>query len=216
LIVVAVPVGEGPKVLAQIAKDVSRGCLVIDVGSVKTGIVRAGDRYFSMGQFVACPPMAGSEKSGTQSGTQGLFSGKKCFVVPGKKSGRQALARVFRLWRALGAVPVSLPARKHDRVMAAVSHLPQLLSSALVASLAGQKKRSAVKKYAGSGWRDMTRLAASDENVWVPIFTENKKNLLPLLARLKDLLQEAEAALKSGDLYKLKKMMLVARRFLLS
>lgn len=212
LVVVAVPVADEPKMLKQLALHVSENCLVMDVGSVKAGIVKAGDKYFPNGQFVGCHPIAGSEKSGPQAGTHDLFGGKKCFVVPGKKSTRKKITGAVRFWKALGAMPVIMPAQEHDRIMAIVSHLPQMVSSALVASLAGKKNLFCVKKYAGSGWRDTTRIAASDAKVWLPVFNENKKNLLPLLTRLRHLLEGIEGAMRSGDLKKIKEMMNRASR----
>lgn len=212
VLVLAVPLSAGAKILKQVAKHVSENCLVMDVGSVKAGIVKAGDKYFPNGQFVGCHPMAGSEKSGPQAGTHDLFGGKKCFVVSGKKSTRKKITGAVRFWKALGAMPVVMPAKDHDRIMAIVSHFPQMVSSALVASLAGKKNFSYVKKYAGSGWRDTTRIAASDEKMWAPVFNENKKNLLPLLTRLRHLLEGIEGAMRSGDLKKIKEMMSRASR----
>lgn len=214
LIMLAVPVSATAKILGRIAGHVSRNCLVMDLGSVKADMVRAGDCYFPHGQFVGCHPMVGSEKSGPQPVSTQFFSGKKCFVCPGKKSSRQNIAKAMHFWRALGAVPVLMSAGEHDRAMAIVSHLPQMISSVLVASLAQKKNLFRVKKYAGPAWRDTTRIAASDARMWIPVFDQNKKNLLPLLRRLQHLLAEMETALQGGDLKKISKMMLAARKFL--
>lgn len=199
LVVLAMPVGLIHGSLSHVARDVSGETLVIDVGSTKGLIVREADRHFKNGNFVGCHPMAGSELWGPEGANADLFNKKKCFVVPAKKSRNPFVKKTTTLWRRLGAKPERMGAHEHDRIMALVSHLPHLVSSALAASFTGAKMKRIFQEYAGRGWRDTTRVAASDHTIWTMVFEQNQKNLLSGLREFRCLMNGFEKAIASRN-----------------
>jgi prephenate dehydrogenase len=198
LVVIAAPVDQIVPLVQQIAPHLPAGALVTDVGSVKGEIVRLahaalGDRA----HFVGAHPMAGSEKTGWEHSTAGLFEQRTCFVTPLKQTNAAAIETVVRFWHALGADVTTVDPDEHDEIVAHISHLPQVIASTLCAFLA--TKNSAWRNHAGGGLRDTTRIAASDPQLWRTILDQNRDEILRALQGYEDQLHGFRTALANRD-----------------
>jgi cyclohexadieny/prephenate dehydrogenase len=198
MVVIAAPVDRIVSLTQEIAPFLKAGAVVCDVGSVKGEISRLGQEALgAKAHFVGAHPMAGSEKTGWEHGNADLFEGKTCFVTPVRATNPEAVAKVVKFWRNLGAEVVTIEPDKHDEIVAHISHLPQALASSLCAFLS--TRDTAWRNYAGSGLRDMTRIAASDPRLWRAIFEENRDEVLRALRDFQDDLQGLQAALANRD-----------------
>jgi cyclohexadieny/prephenate dehydrogenase len=198
MVVVAAPVDLIVPLLRQVAPRLKAGAIVSDVGSVKAEISRLGHEAVGAGaHFVGAHPMAGSEKTGWQHAKAELFDGRTCFVTPVASTDPGAAAAVARFWRDLGAEVVTIDPDSHDEIVAHISHLPQLLASALCAFLA--TRDPSWRNYAGGGLRDTTRIAASDTRLWKTILQENRDEVLRALRQFQDELEGFQAALANRD-----------------
>jgi len=146
---------------------------------------------------VGAHPMAGSEKTGWEHGSAGLFEGRTCFVTPLEGSDPGAVSAVVAFWRDLGSEVVSIDPDLHDEIVAHISHLPQVLASTLCAFLATRDPRW--RNYAGGGLRDTTRIAGSDPRLWRTILEQNRDEVLRALRRFQDELQAFQSALSNRD-----------------
>ena len=177
LIVFSVPVGKFLATAGKIKGSLKKGALVTDVGSVKGRLVRDMESLMPRGvNFVGSHPIAGSNKNGIGAANAELFSGAQCIVTPTKKTDMEALGKITALWKSLGARTVNLDADEHDRVYAAVSHLPHIIAYALVNAVSDMD--SSYIKYAGQGFKDSTRIASSSPEIWRDISLMNKRNIL--------------------------------------
>ena len=206
-ILLALPVGETEAVLKQLAPHLKAGAIVTDAGSTKVNVVAAaravlGERF---ADFVPGHPIAGSEQSGPGAARADLYQGKKVVLTPQAETRADALATVRALWEAAGAQVETLDADLHDRVFAAVSHLPHLAAFALVDELAQRADGDTFFRFAASGFRDFTRIAGSSPEMWRDIALANREAVLAeldaYLAALRSLRQavagdDAEALLK--------------------
>jgi prephenate dehydrogenase len=198
LVVIAAPVDQIIPLTQHIAPTVAAGAIVTDVGSVKGEIARLGAVAVApRAHFVGAHPMAGSEKTGWEHGTAGLFEHRTCFVTPLPESNAHAVASVVAFWRALGAEVVTVGADQHDEIVAHISHLPQIIASNLCAFLA--QKNPAWRNHAGGGLRDTTRIAASDPHLWRSILEQNRDEVLRALRQFEDELHQFQAALANRD-----------------
>ncbi len=198
LVVVAAPVDKIVELVSAIAPHLPAGAIVTDVGSVKGEICRLGQAALaSRAHFVGSHPMAGSEKTGWEHAGAELFSKRACFVTPLPETDAAAAETVVKFWRDLGAEPVTVAPDAHDEIVAHISHLPQVLASALGAFLA--QKNPAWRNFAGGGLRDTTRIAASDPQIWRAILDQNRDELLRALRQFQDELQAMQAALANRD-----------------
>lgn len=198
LVVVAAPVDRIVPLVRQVANCLKPGAIVCDVGSVKGEISRLGhDALHGRSHFVGAHPMAGSEKTGWEHGSAELFDRRTCFVTPVAATAEAAAARVVAFWKDLGAEVVSIDPDRHDEIVAHISHLPQVLASALCAFLA--TKDPSWRNYAGGGLRDTTRIAGSDPALWRTILEENRDEVLRALRHFQDELQGLQAALANRD-----------------
>lgn len=198
LIVIAAPVDRIVSLTQQIAAHLEPGAIVTDVGSVKGEISRLGHAALPASRhFVGSHPMAGSEKTGWQHGSADLFQGRTCFVTPLEQTDPAAVATVVRFWRELGGEPVTVSPDAHDEIVAHISHLPQLLASALCAFLA--KKNPSWRNFAGGGLRDTTRIAGSDPLLWRTILEQNRDEVLRALREFQDELHAFQIALANRD-----------------
>jgi cyclohexadieny/prephenate dehydrogenase len=198
MVVVAAPVDRIVPLVRQIAPRLKVGAIVCDVGSVKGEISRLGhDALQGNAHFVGAHPMAGSERTGWEHGNADLFEGRTCFVTPLEATHPQALAKVAAFWRDLGAEVVTVDPDRHDEIVAHISHLPQLLASALCSFLAARDP--AWRNYAGGGLRDTTRIAGSDPRLWRTILEENRDEVLRALRDFQDDLEGFQAALANRD-----------------
>lgn len=201
LIVLATPVAQMPSVLEAIAPHLGGETIVTDAGSTKGDVIAAARRILgeNFPRFVAGHPIAGAENSGPQAARADLFIGRKVVLCPETETDPAALERVTALWQATGAQVVSMEAARHDRIFAAVSHLPHLAAFALVDDLASRPDAEDFFRYAASGFRDFTRIASSHPEMWRDIALANRTALLAELATYRGKLDEIAAALDKGD-----------------
>jgi prephenate dehydrogenase len=198
LVVIAAPVDCILPLTRQIAPHLAPGTLVTDVGSVKGEISRLGHAALGdRAHFVGSHPMAGSEKTGWEHASAGLFERRTCFVTPLPESHSPAVAAIVQFWHDLGAEPVTVSPDQHDEIVAHISHLPQVLASSLCAFLA--RKDPAWRNFAGGGLRDTTRIAASDPQLWRTILEQNRDEVLRALRQYQDELQSLHAAISNRD-----------------
>jgi prephenate dehydrogenase len=197
-VVIATPVDRIIPLVRQIAPIVKEGAVVCDVGSVKGEISREGHAALhGKAHFIGAHPMAGSEKTGWEHGEDDLFEGRTCFVTPAGSTDQRAVGKVVAFWRDLGAEVVTMDPDKHDEIVAHISHLPQVLASALCAYLS--TRDPGWRNFAGTGLRDSTRIAASDPKLWRSILEENRDEVLRALRHFQDDLQGFQAALANRD-----------------
>ncbi|WP_135505982.1 prephenate/arogenate dehydrogenase family protein [Roseovarius aestuariivivens] len=202
LVVLCVPVGAMGAVAKEIAPALARGATVSDVGSVKRAVIEAVGPHLPEGvHFVPAHPMAGTEHSGPRSGFAELFDGKYTLIVPIEGSDRAAVKRLERLWTAMGATTDEMEADHHDLVCAVTSHAPHLIAYTMVgvADDLGRVTDSEVIKYSAAGFRDFTRIAASDPTMWRDVFLTNKDATLEILGRFTEELFALQRAIRTGD-----------------
>ena len=199
LVVIAAPVDRIVPLAGQISSSLPVGGIVTDVGSVKGEIARLAHAALAPLQrhFVGSHPMAGSEKTGWEHGTDNLFAQRTCFVTPLAETDSRALETVVAFWRELGAEVVTVSPDQHDEIVAHISHLPQVIASSLCAFLA--TKNPAWRNYAGGGLRDTTRIAASDPQLWRSILEQNRDEVLRALRQFEDELHQFQIALANRD-----------------
>jgi len=180
VILLALPVGKTEAVLRQLAPHLKPGAIVTDAGSTKTNVVAAARAVLGAraADFVPGHPIAGSERSGPGAARADLYRGRRVVLTPQADTRADAVATVRALWEATGAQVEMLDAAQHDRIFAAVSHLPHLAAFALVDDLAGRADSELFFRYAASGFRDFTRIAASSPEMWRDIALANRPALL--------------------------------------
>ncbi|MGX9355386.1 prephenate/arogenate dehydrogenase family protein [Roseobacteraceae bacterium S113] len=202
LIVLAVPVGAMAQITKDIAPHLKPGAIVIDVGSVKAAVIDAVVPYLPQGvHFVPCHPMAGTEHSGPESGFAELFDNRWCLVVPTEATDSQAVEAVETYWAALGSNTEIMDVDHHDQVCAVVSHIPHLIAYTMV-GVADDLRRvtdQEVIKYSAAGFRDFTRIAASDPIMWRDVFLTNKDATIEVLGRFTEELMALQRAIRTGD-----------------
>ena len=202
LVVLCVPVGAMGAVAQEIAPALKPGATVSDVGSVKKAVIGAVAPHLPQGvHFVPAHPMAGTEHSGPTSGFAELFDNKYCLIVPVTGSDRAAVNRLESLWHALGSKTDEMDADHHDLVCAVTSHAPHLIAYTMV-GVADDIRRvtdSEVIKYSAAGFRDFTRIAASDPTMWRDVFLSNKDATLEILGRFTEELFALQKAIRDGD-----------------
>ena len=195
LVVVCVPVGRFGDVFRQLAEHQRRGMVVTDVGSTKLSVTADAKRYLKQPQFfVPAHPMAGSERSGPQHADGGLFVGRPCVLCPEEATDADALATVRQMWESLGAVIHLLSADAHDHEVAAVSHLPHLLSVLLTLTA----DDIGPLDLASSGFRDTSRLALSNPAMRHDIIAANRKPIAEALDRFASRLNELRGVVRKG------------------
>ena len=201
LVLIATPVGQMPEIMQRIAPYLGPDTVVTDGGSTKSDVVAAARAAFGerIGQFVPAHPIAGAENSGAAAAKADLYRERKVVLTPLSENSVLNVARVRSAWEWCGAVIHELTPAEHDRVFAAVSHLPHLLSFALVHDLAVRENSDLFFTFAASGFRDFTRIAASHPEMWRDISLANREALLEELDRYRAQLDEVRAALAAGD-----------------
>jgi len=188
-VVLCVPVGVYADVMAQIAPHLAKGCVLTDVGSTKASVVRDLAPLLPPGvHLVPAHPMAGTEHSGPDAGFAELFEGRYAIVTPLPGSDTAAVEKVRELWRRCGSMIETLDPVTHDKVVAMVSHLPHLIAFTIcgTADDLAEETKEAVLNFAASGFRDFTRIAGSDVDMWRDIFLNNREALLEMLARFSE------------------------------
>ena len=202
LVVLCVPVGAMETVASEIAPVLKPGATVSDVGSVKRAVLEAVSPYIPDGvHFVPAHPLAGTEHSGPRAGFAELFDNRYCIIVPPEGADRGAVDQLTALWLGMGALVDEMDAEHHDLVLAVTSHTPHLIAYTMV-GVADDLSRvtdSEVIKYSAAGFRDFTRIAASDPVMWRDVFLNNKEATLEILGRFTEELFALQRAIRQGD-----------------
>jgi cyclohexadieny/prephenate dehydrogenase len=202
LVVLAVPVGAMAAIATQIGPHLAPGCTVTDVGSVKQAVIAAVAPHIPEGvHFIPGHPMAGTEYSGPRSGFATLFVNRWWLLTPAPEVDADALARLRLLLEGMGAKVNAMEPAHHDLVLAVVSHTPHLIAYTMVgvADHLAQVSNSEVIEYSASGFRDFTRIAASDPTMWRDVFLTNKDAVLDILGRFTEELFVLQRAIRMGD-----------------
>ena len=191
LVLLAVPLGQTAAVLAQIAPHLATKTIVTDAGSTKRDVIAHARKYLgaAFARFVPAHPIAGTEKSGARAAFAELFDGHKLIVTPEPGTDARAVGMVNALWKLAGMRVTTMRAADHEHIYALVSHLPHVLSFALVDNLAGYADAAMLFKHSGGGFRDLTRIAGSSPEMWRDVCLANRD---ALLAALDDYLEEIE------------------------
>jgi cyclohexadieny/prephenate dehydrogenase len=202
LVIVCIPVGQSGAVAAEIAAHLTPGAVVSDVGSVKGSVLREMGPHIPAGvHFIPAHPVAGTEYSGPDAGFAELFVNRWCILTPPDNADAAAVERLAAFWRALGANVETMTAEHHDLVLGITSHLPHLIAYTIVgtADELSQVTRSEVLKFSAGGFRDFTRIAASDPTMWRDVFLANKDAVLEMLGRFNEDISELTRAIRRGD-----------------
>lgn len=201
-VMLCAPVGAYAALAEAIAPHLAPGCIVTDVGSTKQSVIRDVGPLIPAGvHFVPAHPVAGTEYSGPDAGFTTLFQGRWCLLTPPPGTDEAAVEKIAELWRRCGSMVESMEPAHHDRVLAIVSHLPHLIAFTICNTAEGleDESRQEVLKFAASGFRDFTRIAASDPVMWRDIFLNNREALLEMLARFMEDAQAMARAVRWGD-----------------
>jgi cyclohexadieny/prephenate dehydrogenase len=202
LVIFCAPVGTYEALARTVAPHLMAGAIVSDVGSTKRSVIRDIGPHLPAGvHLVPAHPLAGTEHSGPDSGFAELFRGRWTILTPPTGTEPEAVAKVKQFWEGCGAMVEAMDADHHDRVLAIVSHLPHLIAFTIcgTADDLADETRSQVLKFAASGFRDFTRIAASDPVMWRDVFLNNKDALLEMLARFTEDAQAMARAVRWGD-----------------
>ena len=202
LVILCVPVGANASVAALIGPHLKPGCIVSDVGSVKGAVVSAVTPHLPKGVgFVPAHPVAGTEYSGPNAGFAELFVNRWCILTPPDGTAPEHVEKIQTFWRAIGSnVEVMTPSH-HDLVLAITSHVPHLIAYNIVGTAADLEEvtRSEVIKFSAGGFRDFTRIAASDPTMWRDVFLHNKEAVLEMLGRFNEDLAALQRMIRWGD-----------------
>jgi cyclohexadieny/prephenate dehydrogenase len=202
LVIVCIPVGQCGAVAREIAPHLEPGTIVSDVGSVKAQVVRDMAPHLPAGvHFVPAHPVAGTEYSGPDAGFAELFIGRWCILTPPDGADGVAVERLSGFWSGLGAKVATMSAEHHDLVLAITSHVPHLIAYTIVGTAddLSAVTRSEVLQYSAGGFRDFTRIAASDPTMWRDVFLANKSGVLEMLGRFNNDLAKLVHAIEAAD-----------------
>jgi cyclohexadieny/prephenate dehydrogenase len=202
LVILCVPVGACGAVMQAIAPALKAGAIVSDVGSVKAAVIEQVTPHVPAGvHFIAAHPVAGTEHSGPDSGFSSLFLSRWCILTPAAGADPAALKTLRRFWEGMGALVEVMTPQHHDLVLAITSHLPHLIAYNIVgtANDLEQVTESEVIKFSAGGFRDFTRIAASDPTMWRDVFLHNKDAVLEMLGRFSEDLSVLTRAIRYGD-----------------
>jgi len=202
LVMLATPLGAYAEIAAAMAPSLKPGAIVSDVGSCKESVFRDVAPHLPVGvHLVPGHPVAGTEHSGPESGFAELFDGRWCVLTPARDADAKAVDKVAELWRRAGMTVERMDARHHDQVLALTSHLPHLIAYTIVGTATdlGDALKKEVFKYSAGGFRDFTRIAASDPVMWRDIFLKNKDAVLEVLGRFTEDLTALQRAIRRGE-----------------
>jgi cyclohexadieny/prephenate dehydrogenase len=202
LVILSIPVGQSGPVAQEIAAHLKAGAVLSDVGSVKGSVVRDIASHVPRGvHLIPAHPVAGTEYSGPDAGFADLFVNRWCILTPPPDADAAAVERLAAFWRALGANVETMSAEHHDLVLAITSHLPHLIAYTIVgtADELGTVTESEVLKFSAGGFRDFTRIAASDPTMWRDVFLANKDAVLEMLGTFSEDLSQLTRAIRRGD-----------------
>ena len=201
-VILSVPVGSSGDVTAAIASALKPGAIITDVGSVKADVVRQMQPHVPAGvHFVPAHPVAGTEQSGPDAGFADLFRGRWCILTPPEGTDADAAERLASFWRGMGSKVEWMSPEHHDMVLAITSHIPHLIAYNIVGTAAHLEEVTAseVIKFSAGGFRDFTRIAASDPTMWRDVFLNNKEAVIEMLGRFIEDLFALQRAIRFGD-----------------
>ena len=201
-VILCVPVGVCGAITREIAPHLKDGAIVSDVGSVKGAVIEQMASHLpETAEFVPAHPLAGTEHSGPEAGFPELFRNRWCILTPPPETDPAAVEKVKAFWQAMGANVETMTAEHHDLVLAIVSHVPHLIAYNIVGTAADLEEvtQSEVVKFSASGFRDFTRIAASDPTMWRDVFLTNRDAVLEMLARFSEDLASLQRAIRWGD-----------------
>lgn len=201
VVVLAVPLGAMEPTMVAMAPGLAAHAIITDVGSAKTSVVEAAQRALGTraAQFVPGHPIAGTEHSGVEASFAELFERRRVILTPSTTTSATATARVTAMWEATGAIVETMSAQAHDEILAATSHLPHVLAYTLVDTLLSLDDSESIFRFAAGGFRDFTRIAASDPTMWHDICLANRDALLTVLDHFLGDLGRLRAALAHSD-----------------
>ena len=202
LVVIATPLSAYSEIGERIAPVLQEGTILTDVGSVKQAVVRDLQPHVPRGvHFVPGHPVAGTEHSGPEAGFAELFRDRWCILTPSPETEPEAVAAVGRMWRNCGMRVVTMSADHHDKVLAMTSHLPHLIAYTIVGTATNLEEslKSEVIEFSASGFRDFTRIAASDPVMWRDIFLNNREAVLEIVQRFTEDLTALQRAIRWGE-----------------
>ncbi len=214
LIVLCVPVGAIEGVASSMSGSVLPDSLVTDVGSTKAKVGAALRKALPHARIVPAHPVAGSERSGPAAGSAQLFEGRWCILTPEPDAAPEDVEAVAAFWRSLGTKVEIMSAARHDRLLAAISHVPHLIAYSTLAAVAAleQQQGQPIMKYAGGGFRDFTRIAGADPQMWSDIFLSNREAVLETAAAFRTMAKRIESLIAAGDEAALVEQLESARR----
>lgn len=202
LVILATPIGAYADLGAAMAGHLKRGAILTDVGSVKQAVIRDLGPHVPEGvHFIPGHPIAGTEHSGPRAGFAELFKGRWCIITPLPGADHAAVDRLQKLWLGIGSMVEVMEPGHHDQVLAITSHLPHLIAYTIVdtATLLEEATQSEIIKFSASGFRDFTRIAASDPTMWRDIFLNNREAVLEMLGRFTEDLTALQRAIRWGE-----------------
>jgi len=202
LVVICTPIGAYGAIAERIGPVLKPGCIVSDVGSVKRVVIETVAPHLPAGvHLVPAHPVAGTENSGPEAGFDTLFEGRWTILTPAPGTDEAAVEKVAALWRQAGSLIDRMDAEHHDQVLAITSHVPHMIAYTIVGTATDLEDRlkSEVIKFAASGFRDFTRIAASDPVMWRDIFLNNRDAVLEMMGRLTEDLARLQRAIRDGD-----------------
>jgi len=202
LVILCSPIGTYGEIAREIGASLKPGAILTDVGSVKAAVVKDVGPHVPAGvHFIPGHPVAGTEQSGPESGFADLFDNRWCILTPSPGADPAAVARLEAFWRACGSNLEIMTPEHHDLVLAITSHLPHLIAYNIVATAADLEEvtKSEVIKFSAGGFRDFTRIAASDPTMWRDVFLNNREAVLEMLGRFSEDLSALQRAIRWGD-----------------
>jgi len=201
MVVLAVPLGAMQSVFEQIAPVITNNMVITDVGSAKASVIKAANVAFKNvpETFVPGHPIAGTEKSGVEASFAELYENRRVIITPLKTSSEAATSKVRAMWQACGAEVIETTVEHHDEVLAATSHLPHMLAYSLVDTLAKMDSKNEIFEFAAGGFRDFTRIASSDPDMWHDICIANSDALVKMINKFSDDLQKLSKAIENSD-----------------
>lgn len=201
MVVLAVPLGAMQSVFEKIAPVITNDMIITDVGSAKASVVKAAQAAFKTipDTLVPAHPIAGTEKSGVEASFPELYENRRIIITPLETSSPVAVEKVRNMWQACGAEVVETSVEHHDEVLAATSHLPHMLAYSLVDTLAKMDAKKEIFDFAAGGFRDFTRIASSDPDMWHDICLANSDALVLMIKKFSDDLQQLANAIEKND-----------------
>lgn len=198
IVVIATPMQAEEEMVKQIVPFLDSKTVVTDVGSTKEAIVKFAASFVDKMDFVGSHPLAGSETKGVENATAELFEGSICVVTPDGTTRKESAGKINEFWSALGATCVETPPDKHDKILAFTSHLPHVAAYAL-----GAVQEEENIKFISTGFKDTTRIALSDPQLWAGILCGNKKNVIDSISEYEKVLDNIKQSLIKGDIVSL-------------